>query len=48
MLLLIRLLEMGWRIFTGQSEGYELADEAQEAVKDVTHDDMPDATTVQR
>ena len=47
-LLLIRLLEMGWRIFTGQSEGYELADEAKEAVKDVTHDNMPDATTVQR
>ena len=47
-LLLIRLLEMGWRIITGQSEGYELADEAKEAVKDVTHDDMPDATTVQR
>ncbi len=46
--LFIRLLEMGWRIFTGQSEGYELADEAQEAVKDVTHDDAPDATTVQR
>ncbi len=47
-LLLIRLLEMGWRIFTGQSAGYELADEAKEAVKDVTHDNMPDATTVQR
>jgi len=47
-LLFIRLLEMGWRIYTGQSEGYELADEAKEAVKDVTHDDMPDATTVQR
>jgi C4-dicarboxylate transporter, DctQ subunit len=47
-LLLIRLLEMGWRIVTGRSEGYELADEAKEAVKDVTHDDMPDATTVQR
>jgi C4-dicarboxylate transporter, DctQ subunit len=47
-LLLIRLLEMGWRIFTGRSEGYELADEAKEAVKDVTHDNMPDATTVQR
>ncbi|MGH6724955.1 MAG: TRAP transporter small permease [Pseudolabrys sp.] len=47
-LLLIRLLEMGWRIFTGRSEGYELADEAREAVKDVTHDNMPDATTVQR
>jgi C4-dicarboxylate transporter DctQ subunit len=47
-LLLIRLLEMGWRIWTGKSEGYELADEAHEAVKDVTHDNMPDATTVQR
>jgi C4-dicarboxylate transporter DctQ subunit len=47
-LLVIRLLEMGWRIVTGQSEGYELADEAREAVKDVTHDNMPDATTVQR
>jgi C4-dicarboxylate transporter DctQ subunit len=47
-LLLIRLLEMGWRIYTGQSEGYELADEAKEAVKDITHDNMPDATTVQR
>ncbi len=47
-LLFIRLLEMGWRIFTGQSEGYELADEAKEAVADVTHDDAPDATTVQR
>ncbi len=47
-LLFIRLLEMGWRIFTGELEGYELADEAKEAVRDVTHDDMPDATTVQR
>jgi C4-dicarboxylate transporter, DctQ subunit len=47
-LLFIRLLEMGWRIYTGQSEGYELADEVREAVKDVTHDNMPDATTVQR
>jgi C4-dicarboxylate transporter DctQ subunit len=47
-LLLIRLLEMGWRIWTGQSEGYELADEAEEATRDVTHDHHPDATTVQR
>lgn len=47
-LLLIRLLGMGWRIVTGRSEGYELADEAQEAVKDVTRDNRPDATTVQR
>ena len=47
-LLFIRLLEMGWRIVTGQSEGYELADEAGEATKDITHDNAPDATTVQR
>lgn len=47
-LLLIRLLEMGWRIVTGRSEGYELADEAHEAQRDITHDDHPDATTVQR
>lgn len=47
-LLGIRLLQMGWRIVTGQSPGYELADEAREAMKDVTHDGGPDATTVQR
>ena len=47
-MLLIRLLEMGWRIWTGKSEGYELADEAEEATRDVAHDDHPDATTVQR
>ncbi len=47
-LLLIRLLEMGWRIVTGRSQGYELADEAREAVRDITHDQHPDATTVQR
>jgi C4-dicarboxylate transporter DctQ subunit len=46
--LVIRLIEMGWRILTGQSGGYELADEAREALHDVTHDNMPDATTVQR
>jgi C4-dicarboxylate transporter DctQ subunit len=46
-LLFIRLLEMGWRIFTGRSEGYELADEAHEAIADTPHD-APDATTVQR
>ena len=46
--LFIRLLEMGWRIVTGVSEGYELADEAHEAITDVTHDNTPDATTVQR
>ena len=46
--LVVRLVEMGWRIMTGRSEGYELADEAHEAVKDVTHDNRPDTTTVQR
>ena len=43
MLLFIRLGEMGWRIFTGQSEGYELANEAEEAV---SHGRAPSATTV--
>lgn len=47
-LLLIRLLEMGWRIATGVSPGYELADEAREALHDTTGDARPDATTVQR
>jgi len=47
-ILILRLLEMGWRIATGQSSGYELADETAEALKDVTHDDGPDATTVSR
>jgi len=47
-LLFIRLLAMAWRIFTGKSEGYELANEAHEAVKDFNFDSQPDATTVQR
>ena len=47
-LLFMRLIEMGWRIFTGQSPGYELADEAKEAVEDATLGDGPGATTVQR
>lgn len=47
-LLLIRLLQMAWRIWTGESPGYELADEAAEAIKDVTRDHRPDATTVSR
>lgn len=46
--LLIRLLEMAWRIWIGVSPGYELADEAAEAIKDVTGDERPDATTVSR
>ncbi len=47
-LLAARLVEMGWRIVTGRSGGYELADEAAEAIKDVTGDAQPDATTVAR
>lgn len=47
-LLTIRLIEMGWRIVTGRSPGYELADEAAQAIKDVTGDGRPDATTVAR
>uniref|UniRef100_E6VCW2 TRAP transporter small permease protein n=1 Tax=Rhodopseudomonas palustris (strain DX-1) TaxID=652103 RepID=E6VCW2_RHOPX len=47
-LLAVRLLEMGWRIVTGRSGGYELADEAREAVHHVQHHPELDATTVQR
>ena len=47
-LLVIRLIEMGWRIATGRSQGYELADEAQEVLHDVAHDAPPDSTAVQR
>lgn len=47
-LLLYRLLEMGWRILTGKSPGYELADEAHDAIRDVGGDINPDATTVSR
>ena len=48
LLLFIRVAQMGWRILTGQSSGYELADEAADALKDVTGDGQPDATTVSR
>ena len=47
-LLLYRLLQMGWRILTGKSPGYELADEAHDAIRDVGGDINPDATTVSR
>ncbi len=47
-LLFIRLMEMAWRILRGISPGYELAEEAKEALKDVTGGDAPDATTVSR
>jgi C4-dicarboxylate transporter DctQ subunit len=47
-LLFVRLVQMGWRIATGRSQGYELANEAEEAIKDVTGDHIPDATTISR
>jgi C4-dicarboxylate transporter DctQ subunit len=37
-LLGVRLAEMAWRIVTGRSPGFELADEAAEAIKDVAGD----------
>ncbi|WP_114358237.1 MULTISPECIES: TRAP transporter small permease [Rhodopseudomonas] len=48
LMLAVRLVEMGWRIVTGRSGGYELADEAREAVHHVQHHPELDATTVQR
>jgi len=47
-MLLYRLLEMAWRIATGKSSGYELADEAHDAIRDVAGDENPDATVVSR
>jgi len=47
-LLLYRLLEMAWRIVTGKSPGYELADEAHDAIRDVGGDSNPDGTAVSR
>ena len=47
-LLLYRLLQMTWRILTGQSPGYELADEAHDAIRDIGGDANPDGTAVSR
>lgn len=47
-LLLFRLLEMGRRILTGESSGYELADEAHDAIRDVAGGTGPDGTVVSR
>jgi C4-dicarboxylate transporter, DctQ subunit len=47
-LLALRLGVVGWQIITGQAKGFELADEAAEATKDVTRDGAPDATEVSR
>jgi C4-dicarboxylate transporter DctQ subunit len=45
-LLGLRLAEMGWRILTGRSPGFELADEAADAIKDVGADPAHPRTTV--
>jgi C4-dicarboxylate transporter DctQ subunit len=45
--LFIRLVEMGWRIITGRSEGYELADEVREAVEEAKREHLHDTTPVQ-
>jgi len=47
-LLIIRILEMAWRIVTGQSGGYELGDEAADALKELAGEKQPDTTTVAR
>jgi C4-dicarboxylate transporter DctQ subunit len=47
-LLFVRLMQMGWRVATGRSQGYELADEARDAIRDVTGDGHPDGTGVAR
>ncbi len=47
-LLGIRLLVIGWQIVSGQAKGFELADEAAEATKDINRDGTPDATEVSR
>jgi C4-dicarboxylate transporter DctQ subunit len=46
--LFFRLLEMGWRILTGQSPGYELADEAHEAIAEGAHETGSDGPAVRR
>ena len=47
-LLLFRLFLMGWRILARRSPGYELADEAADAIRDVAGDSSPDGTVVSR
>jgi len=42
-LLGVRLLEMAWRIVTGQSPGYELADEAADAMKEMADGSRPES-----
>lgn len=47
-LIFIRLIEMGWRILTGQSKGYELADEAEDVIRDGVYGHDDNAGTVTR
>jgi len=47
-LILVRLIEMGWRILTGQSKGYELADEAEDVIRDGIYGQDTDTGTVAR
>lgn len=47
-LFLARLVEMGWRIATGRSRGYELADEAEDVLRDGVYGQGNDAGAVTR
>lgn len=47
-LILIRLIEMGWRIVTGRSQGYELADEAEDVIRDGVYGQDTETGTVTR
>ncbi|WP_339861885.1 TRAP transporter small permease [Thalassospira alkalitolerans] len=41
-LLAFRLAQVGWRIITGQQTGFNLADEAREAIDQLAHTNTPD------
>ena len=45
-LLGVRLAEMAWRILTGKSPGFELADEAADTIKDIGGDPEHPRTTI--
>ena len=47
-MILIRLIEMGWRIATGRSPGYELADEAEDVIRDGIYGQDTETSTVAR
>jgi C4-dicarboxylate transporter DctQ subunit len=48
LLILVRLVEMGWRIATGRAKGYELADEAEDVIRDGIYGQDSDAGTVRQ